>query len=649
MAFCTIPEVRRPLRPRQFPWLFRAPVLALFAAAPLAFSAALPGTGDLSGRVSASPALGQLTVYAFNTDRSVGYMVYVVDGHYRAVDLFPGHYKVSLRGTSGQLNMDLPVVTREVDLKVGQHAAADFTMAGTTVPPTYVGGLPYPNTKIEPFDTIYPPSHARDTMERICFGCHTIELYPYNVVRDYPGGRAPHDRDGWAITVDRMAHGHAFNDPVKPSYFNGDLLSEHDFNELVDYLASNFGPDSVPRSVKQQTEPKLDKAALAKAEFVEYRFLNKPDENRFTHTIDFDPTNGHVFVMDRGEASIVEVNPQTGERKDHIGQGGGEYLQVDVDGTVWFGGLRHLDPKTGLYDVYKLDNGHPLPISSMVFDSNGDLWLSELASGGLAKWDRATNTVSWWDVPILRSRPYGITVDHDDNVWFAGYHNSAISRFDRQTGKFSNYPITTDAPTNIRRTNADSKNFMWAATWGRPHPERGGSVFRIDPVSGKSVEYPLGIPYSNPYDSDVDDADHVWIATDNHVVMFDPATEHVTYYPVPERTDLPKLSITRDGAIWFSPRNAGQSGGYGGSASVLYPDKDRIRTFAAYYSEKSERNRRARFKGPGVPVTGRTIVSPGAPQNPGEYEAMLKTAGLAPVDASAGGSSRVIKGGASAE
>ncbi len=634
---------------RMLGWRFGALMFALGVAALPVRSAALPGTVDLSGRVNASPLLGQLTVYAFNIDRSVGYMVYVIDGRYRAVDLFPGHYRVTLRGTSGQLNMDLPVVSRELDLAVGQHAVADFTMAGTAVPPTYVGGMPYPDTKIEPFDSIYPPGPARDTIERICFGCHTTQLYPYDVVRDYPGGRPPHDREGWAITVERMAHGHAFNAPGKASYFDGALLSDHDRNELLDYLADHFGPESVPRSVKQETEPKLDKAMLAKAEFVEYRFLNKPDENRFTHTIDFDPTNGNIFVMDRGAASIVEVNPRTGERKDHIGQGGGEYLQVDVDGSVWFGGLRHLDPKTGLYDVYKLDDGHPLPVSSMVFDSNGDLWLSELASGGLAKWDRASNTVSWWDVPILRARPYGITVDHDDNVWFAGYHNSSIGRFDRKAGTFTNYRITTDAPTNIRRTNADSRNFMWTATWGRPHPERGGSLFRIDPATGKSVEYPLGIPYSNPYDSDVDDADHVWVATDNHVVRFDPATERVTYYPVPERTDLPKLSITRDGAVWFSPRNAGQSGGYGGSASVLYPDKDHIRTFAAYYSEKSERNRRARFKGPGVAVTGRTIVSPGAPRNPGEYEAMLKTIGLAPTDAAAGGAGRVIKGGASAE
>jgi streptogramin lyase len=622
---------------------------SLLAGASQATADLLPGTGELTGQVAAAESLGQLTVYAFNTDKSVGYMVYVVDGRYRAVDLFPGHYQVSVRGTSGQLNMDIPAKTIDLTIEAQQHATADFTLADTAPPPTYVGGMPYPDAKIEPFKAIYPAGAGRDVMERTCFGCHTIQLYPYDVIRDYPGGRPEHDKDGWAITVDRMAHGMAFGAPGKPSNFDSALLPGADEKTVVDYLAQNFGPASKPRVVQQESEPKLNPAMLAKAEFVEYRFLNKPDQNRFTHTIDFDPTDGHVLAMDRGATSIVDVNAETGDRTDHIGQGGGEYLQVDVDGTVWYGGLNHFDPKTGLFDKYRLTGGKIIPVSSMVFDSNGDLWLSELSSGGLAKWDRKTDQISWWDVPILRSRPYGITVDHNDKIWFAQYHNSAIASFDPKTQEFRSYPLTKDVPTNIRRTNADSRNFIWAATWGHPHPEEGGSLFRLDPSTGDVVEHKLGIAYANPYDSDIDDNDNVWVATDNHIAMFDQKANKFTFYPVPERTDIPKLSITRDGAIWFSPRNAGQSGGYGGSASVLYPDKDKIKIFAAYYSVNSERNHRAQYKGPVTKITGVTKFSPAPPQNPGAYAAMLTTHGMEMDKTDTEGSPRVLKGGASAE
>jgi virginiamycin B lyase len=623
--------------------------LVLAGAAPCARGVALPGTGDLAGRVTASAALGQLTVHAFNTEKSVGYMVYVVDGRYRFVDLFPGHYDVSVRGTSGQLNADLPAKTTSLTLKVGQHASVNFTLAGVEVPPTYVGGMSYPDTKIEPYDVIYPPGPGRDTLERVCFACHPVQFYPYNVARTYNTGRPPHDRDGWAITVERMGHGMSFNTPGKASYFDGSLLSEKDTTAVVDYLATHFGPDSIPRSVKQETEPELDKSALAKAEFVEYRLLNKAGQNRYTHTVDFDPTNGHVFAFDRGESIIVEINPETGARKDHVGVGGGEYLQVDVDGTVWYGGLRHYDPKTGAIDIYKRQDGKPFAVSSMVFDSKGDLWLSLLSSGGFAKWDRKTDTVSWWDVPILRSRPYGITIDHNEKIWFGEYHASAIASFDPATGKFRNYPVTPEAPTNIRRVGVDSGNFIWTGTWGRPHPKEGGSIYRVDPQTGESVGHNLGIDYSSPYDCDVDDVDHVWVATDNHVLMFDPSSNRFTRYPVPQRSDLPKLSITRDGAIWFSPRNAGFSGGYGGAPTVLYPDKDRIRTFAAYYSARSERNHQSRYRGPVAKVAGAVKLQANEPQNPGDYDAMLISIGLAPADKSQQGSTRVLKGGAAVE
>ena len=77
----------------------------------------------------------------FNTDKNVGYMVYVVNGQYRATDLFPGHYDVTLRGTVGQLNWGLPQQTMKVDVAAGQTATADFAMRETALPPTYIGGM----------------------------------------------------------------------------------------------------------------------------------------------------------------------------------------------------------------------------------------------------------------------------------------------------------------------------------------------------------------------------------------------------------------------------------------------------------------------------------------------------------------------------
>ena len=125
--------------------------------------------------------------------------------------MFPGNYEVTLRGTVGQLNWSLAQQTIKLQIKAGATATADFSVKDTSVAPTYVGGMTYPDAKIESYDTIYPKGRGRELLENICFGCHTVQLYPYNAVRTYPAGRAAHDKAGWAITIDRMAKGVAFN------------------------------------------------------------------------------------------------------------------------------------------------------------------------------------------------------------------------------------------------------------------------------------------------------------------------------------------------------------------------------------------------------------------------------------------------------
>ncbi|NBW90032.1 MAG: hypothetical protein EBR51_09045, partial [Gammaproteobacteria bacterium] len=68
--------------------MHRILLLALLSLWPTA-QASIAGTGTLEGAVQADAALGQLSVYAYNAQKRVGYMVFVVDGRYRATNLFP--------------------------------------------------------------------------------------------------------------------------------------------------------------------------------------------------------------------------------------------------------------------------------------------------------------------------------------------------------------------------------------------------------------------------------------------------------------------------------------------------------------------------------------------------------------------------------
>ena len=581
---------------------------ALGASGP-GLAAGLPGMGSLSGSVAAGgDPLKDATVYAFNAQRSVGYMVYVVGGRYRATNLFPGNYELTLRG----VGLESKPVT--VTVVAGAAARADFTARRLPAPKQYAGGMAYPDATIEPYDKIYPPGPGRDVLERTCMACHTVQFFPYNAIRTYPGGRTPKDAEGWAITVDRMMRGSQWSLPGKPSYFDPARVTPAEREALIAYLAKNFPADAPPRLVeKPPYEVPRDERALAKAMFIEYRMLNVAEgEKRHAQQIDFD-RDGNVWVTDRGLPGLVKVDPRTGERQDFPGHGGGHGLAVDLDGTVWYSGdvVRRFDPRSDLHDAYQVAGDKAPGSNTQIWDSKGNLWLSLLTTSGLGMWDRKTDTILRWEVPTPRSRPYGIVVDHKDRVWMGGYHDSGVEMFDPATGRFRHYPLTQDSPTNIRRPGADSKNIIWAATWGSPGMRK-GALYRLDPETGEVRERRLGIPFTNPYCAEADEYDNIWVSTDNHLAMYDQKADGFTFYPLPTRTDIPKVTIARGGAIWFGPRNAGNFDGYGASASVLYPDMDRIDTLGAYFHPQSTENRLSLFKGAAAPkVAGVYKVSPG--------------------------------------
>ena len=131
-----------------------APAGSVATAAPAAF-------GSLSGRVTGGEPSKAATVYAWNAERSVGYMVYVVGGRYRATTLFPGEYELTLRG------LGVEAKPLRIRIAAGAAATADFAARQAPVPRQYAGGMSYPDgARIEPYEQVYPPGRGRDVMER---------------------------------------------------------------------------------------------------------------------------------------------------------------------------------------------------------------------------------------------------------------------------------------------------------------------------------------------------------------------------------------------------------------------------------------------------------------------------------------------------
>ena len=618
-----------------------------------ASGAGLPGYGELTGRVSGGGTGVLPVVYAYNTAKDVSYTVFVVNGRYRAVNLLPGPYEVTLRPAVNQLE-GFAAQTIKMTVSADARVKANFAIAKVHKVVDYVGGHPYEacarnqpdcGARVLPYEQVYPPGAGRDIVERTCFGCHQVNFFPYNRVRGYPGGRAPRDTAGWGFIVDRMHQRDPNARLGAASYFDPALLPPKDRDIVVDYLAKNFGFDAEPRVVQLSSEPKLDLKALEKAMFIEYIWKEDPAKYPiwpWSHNLTFD-AEGNVWNAYTG-CCIVKFDPRTGESKAYEGNGGGSSIEVDLsDGTVWYSGditrlnnggsapgapvsiVKRLDPKTGLVDKWL--GG---PSNTQIFDAQGNLWMTQ---SGLVKWDRKSNSLYRWDVPVVRSNPYGIIVDHDGRIWFAEHYNSGITQFDPATEKFTHFRLTPEAPTNIRRPGVDSKNMIWVGAWGSPHRKIdgrviGGALFRLNPKTGEVMERRVGIEYAASYNADSDPFDNIWVAGDNYLSMYEQDADAFTHYPIPRRSETLKTAITREGAVWFVYRNGGKFAGYGASSVVLYPDKDKITTLGAYFDEESPFALSGKYRGPQAPkVTGGTKFAIGA-QNAAEYEQWAISNGL---------------------
>ena len=192
---------------------------------------------------------------------------------------------------------------------------------------------------------------------------------------------------------------------------------------------------------------------------------------------------------------------------------------------------------------------------------------------------------------------YGILIDKQDTVWYSEFYSCAVVSFDPKTEAFKVYPALS-RPCTSRRLGIDSKGNIWYGIYDQ------GRLAKLDPTTGITKEFQIPVRFATPYDTWVDGEDNVWTSCDNFLAKFDPRTGTFAYYPTPQQTDQPKITITRDGAIWYPPRGFASSGREPAAAAVLYPDKAKMKTFAAYLANNDPNANSRKYKGPPTKVTG---------------------------------------------
>lgn len=550
-------------------------VLLFGLLAGVARGAVLPGTGSISGTVTADAPFKAAKVYARNADRHMFYLVYTAGGRYRAINLLPGSYEVGVEKTG------FASTPRSVEVKAGEPLVVDFKLR-----PLSAEEQARASRESASYDEIYPPDAGREVLEATCIRCHG---------KSFISQRAGLEAPAWNALVGAMMSFtvKGTDRPVLPP----GLITPERRKLLVGYLAKHLGPGTSPRSLRVDDNIELDERALASAMWIQYSVAQArtPAGNprKFQETY-FD-LKGNVWVTEttKGAPAVNRLDPRTQKWSWYPLPNAEWYphgITVDpIDASVWWAGrgvdVVRLDPATGRWKPYgDISDTQRWGGHTPVFDSRGDLWYTMIFDNQLGKWDRKTDTVKHWDVPNKGGQPYGALIDHQDRIWFAELMGCRVTMFDPRTEKFTEY-VSPSSPCRVRRPGLDSKGRIWFGVYDS------GKLDMVDPVSGRITEYDID-RFSEPYEAWADPDDRIWMSDGGRggvLVRFDPETRKFTNYPGLELTDMPKIAITREGAVWYNNRGAAARGRAPAAVGVLYPDVSAMKSFEPYYAVQDGR------------------------------------------------------------
>jgi streptogramin lyase len=235
---------------------------------------------------------------------------------------------------------------------------------------------------------------------------------------------------------------------------------------------------------------------------------------------------------------------------------------VDSQGLAWYASfgeqiLGKLDPKTGRvteYPVPLLKPAAPTGILGVRFDNDQNPWLGMQFQGGIAKFDRKTETFQTWSLPAELNGPHvqinQVSPDRshlNGKVWLQDAGTYTVLRLDLSSGKFEVF-----APYEIPRPNVydvipDSRNNGYFLVLGA------GDVGRIDAKSGDIKIYHTPTAGSGPRRGMMDAQDRLWFGENNgdRIGMFDTRKEVFQEWAAPTTGTWPyDVTADKNGNVW---------------------------------------------------------------------------------------------------
>jgi streptogramin lyase len=254
---------------------------------------------------------------------------------------------------------------------------------------------------------------------------------------------------------------------------------------------------------------------------------------------------------------------------------------TDSDGTSGIGSLGRLDPRTEKFEMFAPKGMNGVG-GHLEVDGKGKVWM--VTERGALRFDPETKQFTEFKSSVgegERFGTYGLGADSEGNGWWALITHDKVGFSDVKTGTaatvtmarrkemdalvtpadrqfYATFGEASGANANIgfpwaqapRRLGGDkSGSVMWVANWW------GQNMAEID-IHTHAVKYhPAPIPYSGPYDVEVDDHHVPWISLRNsdRVAKIDPKSGEWTVYLLPTLgTEARHITVDRrTGDVWL--------------------------------------------------------------------------------------------------
>ena len=267
----------------------------------------------------------------------------------------------------------------------------------------------------------------------------------------------------------------------------------------------------------------------------------------------------------------------------------GEYLStinLSNGRKTWDYDLKTLPRPTGkatkaIVTEYDLPRPHALP-GDVIRDQQGMIWYLDFATATLGRLDPRTGAIKEWDPPVMKPGyplgALGLDLDPDGNPWLARVFQAGVTRFDKKTETFRNYPIPDDYNNDHTRTAMlaiDHKGTIVfddpfnrvlyflnpatsAMTYHRAYPNWKTPDWKVEPDPGLGNRLP-GDHGHFMYGVAVDSKGTGFWAdlAGGNIGEMDPKTGDVKLYPVPSHNAGPRrINMNEKDELWFGENYA---------------------------------------------------------------------------------------------